>query len=349
MRKLFTYISIACLGIISLNSCNDDDTLLQLDNTTFVSPIIKTTTNEIVLTEDKQDQTAIIFQWEAANYGIATTPKYSLEFSTDSFKTVNELTNTQTTSYEANTKDLNAFLVDILGLTPNNKTTIQYRIVASLGTQGAEKIISEVKNLIVTPFSTDLSTPWGVVGSITGWGGNEDIKFWKTTKQNELVAYLVGLNKGDEIKFRKDASWDLNYGSANTTTNPNGFGGGLVTGGANIVVPTAGHYKITFDLNALTYNAEKFQWGIVGSGATNGWDGPDADALSFDGIKEIWYGKVTLKDGEIKIRQNNSWDLNYGGSNGKLVAGGDNIKVTAGTYNLEVSFKDLTYKLTPVK
>ena len=349
MKKLIKYISIACLGIISLNSCSDDDTVLTLDNASFVAPVIKTTTSEIVLAEDKQDQTALIFEWAAASYGVATTPNYSLEISSDSFKTAKELTKTQATTYEANTKDFNAFLVDILGLNPDTKSTIQYRVVSTLGTQGAEKIVSEVKNLIVTPFSTDLSTPWGVVGSITGWGGSADIPFWKTTKQNEFVAYLVGLKAGDEIKFRKDSNWDVNYGGTNITTTSTGFTGGLKAGGDNIVVPNAGNYKVVFDLTNLTFTAEKFQWGLVGSGTTNGWDGPDTDALSFDGIKEVWYGRVTLKDGEIKIRQNNAWDLNYGGANGKLVAKGDNIKVSAGTYDIEVSFKDLTYKLTPVK
>jgi len=348
MKKIIKYISMACLGIISLNSCSDDDAILQLDNSKFIAPVIKTSTNEIVLAEDKQDQTAIVFEWAAADYGVTSTPKYALELSTDTFKTAHELTNTQSTSYEANTKDFNTFLVETLGLAPGEKSTIQYRVVSSLGTMGAEKIVSEAKNLIVTPFSTDLSTPWGVVGSINGWGGTADIPFWKTTKQNELVAYL-GLTKGDEIKFRKDSDWAVNYGSPNLTLTTTGFTGSLEAGGANIVVPTTGHYKILFDLNNLTFTAEKFQWGLVGSATTNGWDGPDADILTFDGINEVWYGRVTLKDGDFKIRQNNAWDVNYGGADGKLVAGGADIKVKEGTYDIKVSFKELTYSLTPVE
>ena len=351
MKKFIKYMTAVCLGIVSLNSCSDDDEIIQLDPSQFVAPSITTSTNTVELSEDTQTQTAITFEWAAANYGVSTTPKYDIELvkAGETFDDAKVLTSTTETSYAVKGTDLNVFLVDQLGLNPDEQATIQYRIVSSLGTFGAEKLYSETKTFTATPFTTDLSTPWGVVGSITGWGGSPDIPFWKTTTPNVLVAYL-GVEVGNEIKFRKDADWAENFGSEDVATTPNGFGGSLAAGGANIVVPTAGQFKFTLDLNNNTFVAEKFQWGLVGSATPNGWDGPDAQVLSFDGINEVWYANnIVLNTGELKIRQNNAWDINFGGSNGSLAAGGDNISVTAGTYNIVVDFNNLTYSITPAQ
>ncbi|MBS7333751.1 MAG: SusE domain-containing protein [Weeksellaceae bacterium] len=351
MNKFIKYMAAACLGIVSLTSCSEDDENVILNDGDFVAPTINTTTNAVELSEETQTETAITFEWAAASYGISTIPKYEIELAKaeDTFDQAKVLTSTIETSYAINGTDLNVFLVDQLGLSAGTEATIQYRIVSSLGTFGTEKLYSETKTFTATPFTTDLSTPWGVVGSITGWGSSADVPFWKTTTPNALVAY-TSLAVGDEIKFRKDSDWAENFGSENVTTNANGFGGSLASGGANIVVPTAGNFKITMDLNNNTFVAEKFQWGLVGSSTPNGWDGPDTQVLSFDGINEVWYANnVVLNAGELKIRKNNAWDENFGGANGSLVAGGDNITVDAGTYDIVVDFNNLTYTLTPAQ
>ena len=53
---------------------------------------------------------------------------------------------------------------------------------------------------------------------------------------------------------------------------------------------------------------------------------------------------ATLVDGEIKIRQNDAWGVNYGddGNNGSLELNGANIPVTAGTYNITFDFNNLS-------
>ncbi|MBW2962483.1 SusE domain-containing protein [Mesonia aestuariivivens] len=89
-------------------------------------------------------------------------------------------------------------------------------------------------------------------------------------------------------------------------------------------------------------------WGIVGSAAPNGWDGPDASfwKTNQNGVDNQEYvAYTTLTDGEIKFRENNDWANNYGGSDGQLVAGGDNIAVSAGTYKININLNELTYNL----
>jgi hypothetical protein len=86
-------------------------------------------------------------------------------------------------------------------------------------------------------------------------------------------------------------------------------------------------------------------WGIAGDGA-NGWD-PDKglDIKMWKGDDGALVAYATLKTGSIKFRKDNKWDLNYGGSNGKLVSGGTNIAVLAGTYKITFNEKALTYSI----
>ena len=48
-------------------------------------------------------------------------------------------------------------------------------------------------------------------------------------------------------------------------------------------------------------------------------------------------------DGEMKIRKDNKWEIDYGGSAGKLAQGGANIAVKAGTYRVTFNPTALTY------
>lgn len=353
MKKLIKYIAATCLGIVFLNSCSDDDSIIKLNPASFVAPAITSTATTVNLSEDTQAETAYVFKWNPADYGINTTPSYSIQLTKDanSFTNAKILTSTLNHTFSVDGTTLNTFLVDQLELAAGQETTVRYRIVSSLGTFGAEPLYSETRTLTLTPFSTNLSTPWGVVGTINNWGATPDTPFWKTTTPNVLEAYVT-LASGDLIKFRPNNAWVGDVGGNGTVTpTPTGFEGSI--GGDNITVPTAGNYKITLNLNNNTYQAVFFQWGLVGTATPKGWDGPDAQLLSFDGIHEVWYANnIVLKNGEFKIRQNNAWALAYGlgAAAGTLTStNGGNIPVTAGTYNLIVDMKNLTYSLTPVQ
>ena len=88
-------------------------------------------------------------------------------------------------------------------------------------------------------------------------------------------------------------------------------------------------------------------WGIVGSGY-NDWGngGPDAPFYTTETAK-VYVAYVTLKDGEIKIRENNDWTNNFGddGADGTLEAGGANIISTAGTYKVTLDLNNNTYTI----
>ncbi|TBN00902.1 hypothetical protein EYD45_13840 [Hyunsoonleella flava] len=231
------------------------------------------------------------------------------------------------------------------GIEADTAGDLDIRVVATITDSASGTVLERISDPItisVTTYATalDLSTNWGVVGSAANdWGATPDLPFFQTDTDGVLAAY-VNLIDG-EIKFRENMAWDNNYGD-------NGADGTLEQGGANIAV-TAGSYKITMNLNDLTYTIEPFSLGIVG-GAYNEWGATPDFMLEYDQYSDVFRGIVTLIDGEMKFRMNNDWGTNWGddGANGTLEAGGANIVVTAGIYIATVSLNDLTYTLEPI-
>jgi len=90
------------------------------------------------------------------------------------------------------------------------------------------------------------------------------------------------------------------------------------------------------------------KWGIVGSGFNNWGQFPDAPFFTSK-TPNVIVAYVTLKDGEIKFREDNKWDNNYGddGGDGTLEKGGANIPVTAGTYKVTFNTLNNTYTIVP--
>ena len=171
---------------------------------------------------------------------------------------------------------------------------------------------------------------WGLVGSSTPnqWNG-PDLMLHYNSYQDDWRA-VVTLGEG-EVKFRFNNDWALNYGD-------DGADGSMEANGANISV-SSGHYLVSMNLNTQSYTMEEIDvWGLVGSATANGWDGPNDKFMPDFGIMEGYYylSGAELLDGEIKVRQNDAWGLNYGddGNDGLMEVDGANIPVSAGTYNI---------------
>lgn len=331
--KQFKYIVWALFAVITFVACTDDDHITMKSE---VNLELSASSTNLVLTKDEADNNALTLTVAKPEYGFAAGANYSLVFilegETQTVSLGTDLEKTYTVAA------LNSLLINF-GAIAGKETTVTVYATALLGANTT--FSSEKVSLMVTPYSSvlDLSTTWGVVGSATtnGWNGPDMPFFINTGNSEEMVAYVV-LSDG-EIKFRENNAWDNNYG---------GIDGTLSEGGANIAV-TAGTYKITVNLTALTYSVEAYTWGLVGSATTNGWDGPDM-ALEYDPTSDMWKALVTLADGEIKVRLNNSWGTNYGddGADGTFDAGGANIAVTAGNYLVTVDLNNLTYELKAV-
>ncbi len=63
----------------------------------------------------------------------------------------------------------------------------------------------------------------------------------------------------------------------------------------------------------------------------------------------VWTINITLTDGDVKFRQNGSWDVNWGGTDfpaGPAIPGGPNIPVTEGNYDVVFNAGELNYVFT---
>jgi len=123
-------------------------------------------------------------------------------------------------------------------------------------------------------------------------------------------------------KFTSDPDWNhTNYGL--TTGVPGKLNTDPTAGNLNL---PAGYYKLNADAIALTYTAVATLWGVIGDATPGAWD--NSTPMTYSPSSQTWSCAVHMKVGAFKFRANNAWDINYGGSAGKLTAGGDNIPVT---------------------
>ncbi len=115
-----------------------------------------------------------------------------------------------------------------------------YKITANTGTLTYTTTLS---NWAITGSATPLSWPAGPDGTV---GQDQDMTYNPTTKKWSISIALSG---GNQIKFRSNDRWTLNYGDT-------GADGSLNEGGDNINIATSGSYLVELDLSnprAYTY------------------------------------------------------------------------------------------------
>lgn len=331
--KTIQKIFLLSLAFVLVLGCKKDEEMAMLDASAV--PIVTLSSSNLVLDKEQANAEVLTVSWEKPDYGFAAAPSYTILIDKkggDFTKAVNVVTGTELKKvFKAS--ELNSILLGF-GFLPGTANDIEIKVQTSLG--AATVLSSTMSALKATPYSAklDLSTTWGIVGSAANdWGATPDLPLYKTDEVNVLVAYVTLID--GEIKFRQNNDWTVNLGGTD----------GILSNGGNNIAVKAGTYKITFNPVALTYKIEKYAWGIVGSAANNWGATPDLP-LSYDPTVDLWTGVVDLIDGEIKIRKDNDWGTNYGGTGGVLKDGGDNIVVTKGKYLITVDFKKMTYTIT---
>jgi hypothetical protein len=85
-------------------------------------------------------------------------------------------------------------------------------------------------------------TTWGIIGSATpgGWGGSTPMTF--STANGGTWTITVNLLGGQELKFRANDDWAINFGDDSPRDNKPEYNGG------NIPVALDGNYTITLEL-----------------------------------------------------------------------------------------------------
>ena len=342
--KFLYKIGISIITFISIISCENNDDLITISPTASTGiPVFST--NNITLDRNAENEEVLTITFSEPDFGYnAGSIGYQLLFDVvdGDFSSAQIRAVENTFSETLTTAELNQILIN-LGANPEETTALFVKIETVLSSDTSW--FSEQSSLNVTPYlsALDLSSRWGLVGSATvnGWDG-PDMPFYQSTDNSEpegsFVAY-VDLIDG-AIKIRADNAWTTNYGDNEPNTT-------LESGGNDIMI-SAGAYKIVFNENSLNYSIESYSWGLVGDATINGWDGPDMP-LTYDPLFDNWKAEVTLSDGNIKVRFNNEWEINYGDvdNDGVLEPGtlNNNIPVTAGNYLITFNPNTLEYSL----
>lgn len=150
----------------------------------------------------------------------------------------------------------------------------------------------------------------------------------------DFMNYSGFVSLDGEFKFTSEKSWDgVNYGAGAKD-------GTLSTdGGAGNLKAEKGFYLLKANISSLTWSAVLIQtFGLIGSATDGGWD--TSTPMTFDAAKSEYSITAALKDGELKFRANDAWDVNLGGNPEHLTFGGANIAVKAGTYKITLSLSD---------
>ncbi len=164
----------------------------------------------------------------------------------------------------------------------------------------------------------------GLVGTATPYGvWDRDTNMIQDTADPNLWYLTVDLVDGD-AKFRADDDWAVNWGNSDF---PVGVG---YQEGTNIPV-FAGRYDITFNSLYGDYAfAVQSPIGIIGTATSLGnWD-TDINMYQDQTDSNKFFLTADLVAGDLKFRQDDDWDINWGASDfpsGIGVKGGDNIPI----------------------
>jgi len=175
-----------------------------------------------------------------------------------------------------------------------------------------------------------------IVGTgVNGWPENQTTPEI-TLFTNDGISYVINnlVVTNGLVKFRKDLSWDVNWGDS---TFPIGMG---ILNGPNIPT-TAGTYDVTFNISNATYtfipSSNVFPsigiWGPAVD-SQNGYAGADVDMTTTDGIMYTLSG-FYFSSGQAYFRQDNATTFVWGGTTyptGTAVLTGPSLFIPGGEH-----------------
>lgn len=211
---------------------------------------------------------------------------------------------------------------------------------------------------------------WGMVGSMTSWGGTEEAPVADIAPAYDEGAGFhyfraVYLNVGDAFKFRTDNAWGVELGWSTSAVLPDAtyitpeMDGENPKSGGNLIVAAEGFYTITIqkveEVNVLTVAPTEFV--LRGTALTTGWDADGAQALELvsavaveDVMTYTYSGTFDLLAGQFKAKlagvgPYSGWDTSFGDS---TTSSGNFELAAAGSYDvtLVVTFDAATMAFT---
>ena len=365
-NNIFKYLFLALTLILGLTSCEDRD-IISIENVS--APMtMDLSTNSLVLDKNFPANPALTVTWEPAKLTVPVEIKYKVEISgTAAFTTPITLVTTDKSETFASftNKEMNEAAKKI-GLVAYESQKMYFRVTSFLANDGMSQQ-SPITSLNITPYLASPTYEYQdlfLIGASTaaGWDNNANnqslIPLLKTSNASKYT--FTGYFKKDIADagfkiIKVKGSWDAQFGegaSAGTLSSDGGSG--------NLQVPADGYYKLSIDIDELTYTIEPatapatIYTNISIIGTVNGDWNNDTQLTQSSFDPHLWsaFG-ITLGEGEFKFRANNAWDTSWGTNSqyfGTAVEGGANIPVAA-EWTYDVYFNDATgnYTLIPVK
>ena len=213
--------------------------------------------------------------------------------------------------------------------------------------------------LTPTPTPTIDENGYYMLGEVNGNGWDATSPVWMN-KVSEGVYQLMVTTEKDKNWFKffegskfVSGDWDsINKGALGCKENGCEDASGTIYYAGDswgelqtIVIPGAGTWIVTLDMNNLTYSVGKPV--LYMAGDANGWATNDYLA-SVDGVN--FTGYMYLNQNGFKFCTQPEWKGTNYGANFDTAPGADNITMTepAGYYKVEVDLSAKTYNLTPI-
>lgn len=370
MKKILSLLSFILATAVVFTACKKLDPLPYYGNGQAISLSVANAT--IAPTPADSSKTVLELNWTDPKYATDTANyKYVVEIdSTTNFSTPTSRILTSKRSMSFTGRELNSILLNY-GYALGAPKSAYVRVTSSYANNN-ERYVSNVVKITVTPF-TDPSKLTTQNTSVTTSLDNQNLpsnKFSWTPAFKEYtgaVTYVLQYDSaGKNFANPKDIAVDANafdktltQGEINDAALSLGIAGGT-TGKLDFRV------KATTALGAVAYSnpvsvtvatyvplLRLYMPGGYQSATGNGndWDPNTAPEMIRDLrsglLNKMYYTYLYLPaNAEFKVTQGRSWDVNYGGSNGKLERNGPNFKVTtAGVYRFTVNRETMEYDL----
>ena len=373
MKNRILLLTILCIGLFGLKSCEDTDNFrLQAPETVETLTITNGLLPEYSLIQETFGNVAERFTWESPDFEVQSNVTYNLEYSIDGlFENPELIGATSENQISVTIEQLWNLAVDNLALAPNSDNEsgeLYFRVRAALGTSEAEnspESISATQVLFVRLLESGGEIPLVdlfLVGNATGadWNNNNNNNPLIRDPENPASYAFTGrfIGGGNEFKLlEKKGQWQPQWGIDNgifiSSDDLGGDPGAFAVPGAD------GYYTLNVNTEDGTWSFEAYTddtsttygtIGVIGSSTPDEWNSDqDMTQSTFD--PHIWYiNGITLVDGEMKFRADNDWPVNWGANTALTGYGtqdGPNIPVAAGTYDIWFNDLDGSYILLP--
>ena len=375
MKKLSLYVSIALAGLF-MGSCSDDftnwanpQTNPQEDAIT-IPGFTATAGQAIDFANVETDSVSTFTLSEAALPAGFTLEKARLELTPQGVENATKTTVNASPEGKGAVADLASALESAFGKRPTARTFDAHVYVNAVKEGQAVLIDAGNINLVMTPKAPFIDTNYYLVGNMTDWKLDTNLKFahsdagvyedpiftivfttteddqcWKIIPQGNVDAgniWAVENAPKGVVGIETDGDYAMSGTLLTTTSKGEKANAGKIA--------KAGTYKMTINMMDYTYTIIQpttyEHVGLIGVG--NDWVN-DVDMTEV--TPHNWFIETTIPEGNFKIRANHKWDdsANWGyaegqefSSTGKLITSpvSQGIKVAGGKYR--ISFNDIT-------